>query len=93
VRYELCFYIPEDDILHSHGRESLKPYEPSAPKFKLFALCLMVALALLYYSRPYTPPQPGLSHAGAVLPVGHIPALIMLMLHSQTTEYYWVPGN
>jgi hypothetical protein len=24
VRYELGFYIPEDDILHSHSRENLK---------------------------------------------------------------------
>jgi hypothetical protein len=26
VRYELCFYIPEDDILHSYHRENLKSY-------------------------------------------------------------------
>jgi hypothetical protein len=26
VRYELDFYIPEDDILHSHRRENLKSY-------------------------------------------------------------------
>jgi hypothetical protein len=26
VRYELDFYIPEDDILHSHCRENLKSY-------------------------------------------------------------------
>jgi hypothetical protein len=26
VRYELEFYIPEDDILHSHRRENLKSY-------------------------------------------------------------------
>jgi hypothetical protein len=25
VRYELGFYISEDDILHSHCREHLKP--------------------------------------------------------------------
>jgi hypothetical protein len=24
VKYELSFYIPEDDILHSHRRENLK---------------------------------------------------------------------
>jgi hypothetical protein len=24
VKYELAFYIPEDDILHSHRRENLK---------------------------------------------------------------------
>jgi hypothetical protein len=26
VKYELGFYIPEDDILHSDRRENLKPY-------------------------------------------------------------------
>jgi hypothetical protein len=26
VKYELGFYIPEDDVLHSHRRENLKPY-------------------------------------------------------------------
>jgi hypothetical protein len=26
VRYELGFYIPEDDIFHSHRRENLKSY-------------------------------------------------------------------
>jgi hypothetical protein len=26
VKYELGSYIPEDDILHSHRRENLKPY-------------------------------------------------------------------
>jgi hypothetical protein len=26
VRYELCFYISEDGILHSYRRESLKCY-------------------------------------------------------------------
>jgi hypothetical protein len=26
VRYEFGFYIPEDDILHSHCRENLKSY-------------------------------------------------------------------
>jgi hypothetical protein len=26
VRYEQGFYIPEDDILHSHCRENLKSY-------------------------------------------------------------------
>jgi hypothetical protein len=27
VRYELGFYVPEEDILHSHRRENLKPYK------------------------------------------------------------------
>jgi hypothetical protein len=26
LRYELGFYIPEDDILHSHCRENVKSY-------------------------------------------------------------------
>jgi hypothetical protein len=26
VKYELGFYIPEDDILHSHRRENFKSY-------------------------------------------------------------------
>jgi hypothetical protein len=26
VKYELGFYIPEDDILHSHRRENLKSH-------------------------------------------------------------------
>jgi hypothetical protein len=26
VRYQLGFYIPEDDILHNHRRENLKSY-------------------------------------------------------------------
>jgi hypothetical protein len=26
VKYELGFYIPEDDILHSHRRESFESY-------------------------------------------------------------------
>jgi hypothetical protein len=26
VRYKLGFYIPQDDILHSHCRENLKSY-------------------------------------------------------------------
>jgi hypothetical protein len=27
VRFEVGFYIPEDDILHSHCRENLKAYK------------------------------------------------------------------
>jgi hypothetical protein len=27
VKYELGFYIPKDDILHSHRRENLKSYK------------------------------------------------------------------
>jgi hypothetical protein len=27
VKYEMCFYIPEDTILHSHCRENFKSYK------------------------------------------------------------------
>jgi hypothetical protein len=27
VKYELCFYIPEEDILHSHSHENHKWYK------------------------------------------------------------------
>jgi hypothetical protein len=30
VRYELGLYIPEDDILHGHHRESIKYYMESS---------------------------------------------------------------
>jgi hypothetical protein len=36
VKYELDFYIPEDDILHSHCSENLKAYKTEKhtnPKF------------------------------------------------------------
>jgi hypothetical protein len=29
VKYELGFYIPEGDILHSHRRENFKSYDVS----------------------------------------------------------------
>jgi hypothetical protein len=29
VKYELGFYIPEDDILHSHSRETLYRFTPA----------------------------------------------------------------
>jgi hypothetical protein len=31
VKYELGSYIPEDDVLHSHCRENLKPHTVSEP--------------------------------------------------------------
>jgi hypothetical protein len=31
VKYELGFYIPEDDILHSDRRENLKSYTGPLP--------------------------------------------------------------
>jgi hypothetical protein len=32
VKYELGFYIPEDDILHSHCHENLGSYNVVVPK-------------------------------------------------------------
>jgi hypothetical protein len=34
VKYELGFYIPEDDILHSHRRENPKSYRRSIPAYR-----------------------------------------------------------
>jgi hypothetical protein len=39
VKYELGFYIPEDDILHSRHRENLKSY---------IAIPLLCACAMLW---------------------------------------------
>jgi hypothetical protein len=36
VKYELCFYIPEDEILHSHRREN--------PQFYIFFILLFLGL-------------------------------------------------
>jgi hypothetical protein len=37
VKYELGFYIPEDDILHSHCRENLKSYTTKHFSMKTYA--------------------------------------------------------
>jgi hypothetical protein len=38
VRYELGFYIPENDILHSHCREDLTSYKLRLyPPFEAFS--------------------------------------------------------
>jgi hypothetical protein len=42
MRYELEFYIPEDDILHSHRREILKSYD--AVLFLQDNICRQAAL-------------------------------------------------
>jgi hypothetical protein len=56
VRYELEFYIPEDDILHSHRRENLKSYrhkivrqahEPFAVQTKLDAVRAVPDISML----------------------------------------------
>jgi hypothetical protein len=36
VKYELGFYIPEDDILQNHCRENLKSYNVCSCSFVLF---------------------------------------------------------
>jgi hypothetical protein len=41
VRYELGFYIPEDDILHSYRRENLKPF---MILYGSFPLCVKVTM-------------------------------------------------
>jgi hypothetical protein len=41
VRYELGFYIPQDDILHSHRRENLESYLIST-SIQLSACCELV---------------------------------------------------
>jgi hypothetical protein len=41
VKYELGFYIPEDDILHGHRRVNLKSY----------------SFVLVYTSKSYVSPQ------------------------------------
>jgi hypothetical protein len=40
VKYELGFYIPEDDILHSNRHENLKSYTISI----VFAACIMMCV-------------------------------------------------
>jgi hypothetical protein len=44
VKYELGFYIPEDDILHSHHRENLKSY-----KFDTYFIYLKVFVQKIFY--------------------------------------------
>jgi hypothetical protein len=44
VRYDLRFYIPEDDILHSHRRQNLKSYIA----YNTFAACAECAVSFRY---------------------------------------------
>jgi hypothetical protein len=41
VKYELGFYIPEDDILHSHRRENLK-------LLSIMVVCARIYLYVVY---------------------------------------------
>jgi hypothetical protein len=45
VKYELSFYISEDDILHSHSRENLKSYMTEA--FRCSHLPLSVGVLVM----------------------------------------------
>jgi hypothetical protein len=49
VKYEQGFYIPEDDILHSHLRENLKSYTViySLPHFSVDLPLLQFAAYIL----------------------------------------------
>jgi hypothetical protein len=50
VRYELGFYIPEYDILHSHRRENLRSYiVPTSYREALLSPLLQTA-ALSFYT-------------------------------------------
>jgi hypothetical protein len=46
VKYKLCFYIPEDDILHSHRRENLNCYLDMLPSSELW--CRVVRITERY---------------------------------------------
>jgi hypothetical protein len=43
VKYELGFYIPEDDILHSHRREDLKSYKLEYKVEVSDSMCMLTA--------------------------------------------------
>jgi hypothetical protein len=51
VKYELCCYIPEDDILHSHRRENLKYYKV----FKVSNKCSNRCKPNVFNSNAYPP--------------------------------------
>jgi hypothetical protein len=54
VRYELGFYIPEDDILHSHRRGNLKSYKTSLFETLAKTLLSESEVQCLYKSSPFT---------------------------------------
>jgi hypothetical protein len=55
VKYELGYYTPEDDILHSNRRENFKPY-----KVELLSGCSNTdkSVPCFLYISPTTKPQP-----------------------------------
>jgi hypothetical protein len=55
VKYELGFYIPEDDILHRHRRENLKSYRQNeVARERLLAKQSSFGYFLLDYERQIT---------------------------------------
>jgi hypothetical protein len=49
VKYEMGFYISEDDILHSHCRENLKSYKRTSSKVALLLSVGMPCCAALFH--------------------------------------------
>jgi hypothetical protein len=48
VKYELGFYIPEDDILHSHCRDNLKSYIVTVVSKRSLATDVLRLLSYVY---------------------------------------------
>jgi hypothetical protein len=58
VRYELGFYIPEDDSLHSHRRENLKSYIALTGW-----LCSVDVMSPMRYELGFYIPEDGILHS------------------------------
>jgi hypothetical protein len=59
VKYELGFYIPEDDILHGHRRENLKSYISLTER----ALCRRRIVSPVKYELMFYIPEDGILHS------------------------------
>jgi hypothetical protein len=79
VKYEPGFYIPEDDILHSHCREHLKSYTAFTSTGILLCYC---AGKYLNWSM--------LATLGACIPV---PFLICMVFIPETPRWYFSKGR
>jgi hypothetical protein len=66
VKYELGFYIPEDDILHSHCREHLKSYLAHSICAVRAKLTVILLLAASWLTRSF--PSPSGSQFGVTPP-------------------------
>jgi hypothetical protein len=74
VKYELCFYIPEDDILRSFCRENVKSYTDESDDCSNWMFALYVRAGREQNSLPLSeiePRSPGLSRSRSdvVLPL------------------------